>query len=621
MVIGNMPLAATLLALVGLCCSCGAGSAGDRIGNDRNIIAVADYKLLIDSSFARSPESVFAELMNGPQFPFSPHANFGYISQPVWVLVNSRNYPENMLYRIKHSLIDSVEVYLGDTLGLTHYASCGLLQPKKEPALQDVYPCFIVPRELGSKNILIKIRSSDVCVVEIETLTAPAFIERSRSTYSLFGLYFGAVIILALINFFLFISAKYTSSLWYSIYIIMFATFQAFALGIMDLHTVFNCPAILKNATPVFACICISSGSLFTADFLALAGAGALFKPFTIAFRVFVNFGLAVALLGIAGYGPLASKIISFFAPGFLVMSLAVGILRIRSLGRPAVFYAVAMAVLAAGIIANSLRNFGIIQNSFLAAHGNIIGSAFEFIIIAIALVDRFSTIEHKKNEAFREVQYAKRLVSESRLKALQAQINPHFLFNTLNTLAELVKIFPEKAEKLVVSLSRFFRYTLTASDNKMAVLGEEIEMVRTYLSIEKMRFGDRLEYALTVDGAVGDVSIPALVIQPIVENSIKHGIAQQPGGGTVSITCAVAGDVVRISIRDSGPGFDAAARHGGAAHGLQNVRERLRLLYGDEAHLHCKNMNGALIELILPTRGNEPASGIRESGIGNSSG
>ena len=116
------------------------------------------------------------------------------------------------------------------------------------------------------------------------------------------------------------------------------------------------------------------------------------------------------------------------------------------------------------------------------------------------------------------------RLKMKAELEALQAKINPHFLFNTLNSIASLISENPKAAETTIEKLSELFRYTLKDADKSTVTIGEELEIVRTYLEIEKVRFGDRLQYTINYDGSVLDLQIPALLIQPLVENSIKHG-------------------------------------------------------------------------------------------------
>ncbi len=176
------------------------------------------------------------------------------------------------------------------------------------------------------------------------------------------------------------------------------------------------------------------------------------------------------------------------------------------------------------------------------------------------------------------------RMKMEAEIQALQAKINPHFLFNTLNSIASLISENPKAAEATVEKLSELFRYTLKNAEKNTVSLAEELDIVRTYLEIEKVRFGDRLQYDIACDAAVGDFRIPALIIQPLVENSIKHGIATELRGGTIHVKATQTGKECLISVVDDGKGFDETKSVNGF--GLRSIEERLQLLYGESASL-----------------------------------
>jgi sensor histidine kinase YesM len=172
----------------------------------------------------------------------------------------------------------------------------------------------------------------------------------------------------------------------------------------------------------------------------------------------------------------------------------------------------------------------------------------------------------------------------EAELQALQAKINPHFLFNTLNSIASLISENPKAAESTVEKLSELFRYTLKSAETNTVSVAEELEIVRTYLEIEKVRFGARLQYDITCDDAVRDFMIPALIIEPLVENSIKHGIASKVHGGKIVVEVTKTDGNCLISVIDDGEGIDNANKVNGF--GLRSVEERLQLRYGASSSL-----------------------------------
>lgn len=176
-----------------------------------------------------------------------------------------------------------------------------------------------------------------------------------------------------------------------------------------------------------------------------------------------------------------------------------------------------------------------------------------------------------------------KALAAEAELKALKAQINPHFLFNTLNTIAHLIRTDPAKAEKMVEKLAETFRYALFGFEKETVPLEEELAFIEDYLDLEKERFGDRLQVKRSVAAQTLAVMVPPLILQPLVENAIKHG--QGPKGEVkLGLATSLDEEVLEIVIKDQGPGMPAHEREPTSQGiGLRNVRERLEKTYGQE--------------------------------------
>jgi len=200
--------------------------------------------------------------------------------------------------------------------------------------------------------------------------------------------------------------------------------------------------------------------------------------------------------------------------------------------------------------------------------------------------------------EALRR-QEMNRLVSQAELRALQAQINPHFLFNALNTLYGTIPREASGARGMVLNLAEIFRYFLQ-SDKTFVPLAKEMEIVRAYLEVEQLRLGDRLTVETHVDQAALAVPIPVLSLQPLVENAIKHGVAQRSEPGYVYIRGALHGEQIRISVEDSGSGIAAETTGGGV--GLNNVRRRLEICYGSTAELRLTvSPSKSVVEMDIP--------------------
>jgi hypothetical protein len=203
------------------------------------------------------------------------------------------------------------------------------------------------------------------------------------------------------------------------------------------------------------------------------------------------------------------------------------------------------------------------------------------------------------KVEALRQEEMT-RLVTQAELRALQSQINPHFLFNALNTLYGTIPREASNARRMVLNLADIFRYFLQ-SNKTFVTLAEEMEIVRAYLEVEQNRLGERLTVQIEVDDAALLVPIPVLSIQPLVENAIKHGVAQRTEPGFVRITATQGGEGLRVTVENSGaPGGQGAP---GAGVGLENVRRRLAICYGAGSDLRVDfQPETAMVELRIPT-------------------
>ncbi len=227
--------------------------------------------------------------------------------------------------------------------------------------------------------------------------------------------------------------------------------------------------------------------------------------------------------------------------------------------------------------------------------------------------------------ESLREVERVR--LAESRLReeaaraelaALQARINPHFFFNTLNTISSLLEEDPERADRVVHTLAGLFRYTFRVSDAVPVPLREELEFVRNYLGIEQARFGDRLAVTWSVDPAAEGTLVPGLVLQPLVENAVGHGVAARAGGGTVAIHAGLEGGEVVLEVADDGPGTTAPAdRLFAEGHGLGNVLRRLETFYRGRGRLEIAagaDGRGTVARVRIPAAGAEAARKVRHA-------
>jgi sensor histidine kinase YesM len=176
---------------------------------------------------------------------------------------------------------------------------------------------------------------------------------------------------------------------------------------------------------------------------------------------------------------------------------------------------------------------------------------------------------------------------SRSELKALRAQINPHFLFNALNAIASLIHTDPARADAAVEQLAEVFRYTLRRSEHEWAPLDQELAFARAYLDVEQARFGKRLSFSIDAAPQTAGAQVPSMLLHTIVENAVKHGISQVRGTGRIEIRAITEDDVLLLEVTDTGPGLDQpGARRTGESFGLRSVRDRLRGHFAERGSL-----------------------------------
>jgi LytS/YehU family sensor histidine kinase len=205
--------------------------------------------------------------------------------------------------------------------------------------------------------------------------------------------------------------------------------------------------------------------------------------------------------------------------------------------------------------------------------------------------------------EKERVEQELRTLATQAELKALKAQINPHFLFNTLNTIAALIHTNPALAETTVERLAEMLRYALASTERGMAPLAEEMACVDSYLEIEQARFGHRLRVTREIAPETLQAAVPSLILQPLVENAVRHG--QGANGSTdLTIRILLQGNDIQIAIADRGPGMPPGYKIGsGPGHGLRNVDERLRKTYGRGLEVERNEPSGTVVTVRIPRR------------------
>jgi hypothetical protein len=225
-------------------------------------------------------------------------------------------------------------------------------------------------------------------------------------------------------------------------------------------------------------------------------------------------------------------------------------------------------------------------------------------VLIYGALVGLVHALDHYGRSRERAAAVESRL-REAQLDLLRAQLRPHFLFNALNTISELVHEDPERADAMIGHLSELLRASIDAGDRQLAPLGEEVALVEHYLAIQRVRFGDRLTVHIDVPDACRASPVPHLILQPLVENAIVHGLAPRASGGTLWIRASIGKSGLVVTVEDDGVGLSSPEAQTGV--GLANTRARLAAMYGEGASLEVSDRSGGGVVVTLTT-----ATGLR---------
>jgi len=214
------------------------------------------------------------------------------------------------------------------------------------------------------------------------------------------------------------------------------------------------------------------------------------------------------------------------------------------------------------------------------------------YVSAIFAIILPLKIWNNTRNEKKLEVQQAR--LNEARLAALTSQINPHFLFNTLNSVSSLIRTNPEQARSVVYKLSSILRWLLRKKEN-LTPLREELSFIDNYMAIEMVRFGDKLRFIKEIDPETLDMLVPSMLLQPLVENSIRHGLSSKVEGGMIRVRSSLAGNKLHVLVEDDGIGMAesklATLLDGGI--GVNNVNERLKVLFGDEYRMWVDSKPG----------------------------
>lgn len=263
-----------------------------------------------------------------------------------------------------------------------------------------------------------------------------------------------------------------------------------------------------------------------------------------------------------------------------------------------------AMPLSATSIVANIAFVHTVPARTLLHPHVFLVLWA-NHLVLMISWMALYLAARHRRQAEVNAVRL-ELIAQQAQLRGLRAQLNPHFLFNCLNSLRELIVENPQSAERMVTQLSALLRYSLQSDHTEQVPLAEEIQAVKDYLDLETVRFEDRLRVHWKVASGVAAAAVPPMLLQTLVENALKHGVARRPEGGEVTIAAWPEDSLVHLEVTNNGSLPEIPSQNG---IGLKNARTRLQLLYGEKGNIVLENApeNRVRAAVTLPFRTTEP--------------
>jgi len=252
----------------------------------------------------------------------------------------------------------------------------------------------------------------------------------------------------------------------------------------------------------------------------------------------------------------------------------------------------------------SSFPSFSGLDERFSSLVSILFGAGFLLYLLSVASHYVILTMEESSKAEARALETSI-LARDAELKALKAQVNPHFLFNSLNSISALTSVNPDKAREMCILLAEFLRITLGLGEKTSVPLSEELSLLDRYLAIEKVRFGTRLQMEEQIQEESRSIYMPPLLLQPLIENAVNHGIANLPEGGFVRLSCTTQNGLLALAVENSFDPESTPARKSGL--GLRNVRQRLEARYGKEATMRVSAQDGTFrVDLSFPAHREE---------------
>jgi sensor histidine kinase YesM len=542
------------------------------------------------SFFKKGSEAVSIKSLkdNPGSFSFTPFTSpvplIGFSRQNTWVKVkaeNPGNEPIRAYLRFADAGIEDISFYhiRPDTA-----ISCttGTLRPFHRRDVDDrdfIFHCYFSPH--SSSTIYLRCRSTSSLELPVSIIDEESFLKKQRTDHLVSGFVYGILLFFGIAALYLTLIYRDANFRNFAIFMLHYCAMLAIGDGILYMYVWPEFPSMQNTAHNYFFVGSLIWGILFAIHFLK---ADQYHRRVTMVGYFMVALW-AVALFFSLGIFPrFAERLLNILALLTIFYVLFIALLTFRHHDWASrlcfftwygfLFLVIARIVIFSFALPAAPVLIGILHSGY---HYHI-AMLVVAIQMSISISYRLRMIEKDRNAALLETAALQRKTLELKLSTLQARVQPHFLFNTLNTIANLIVVDAPGAERALIELSEFYRMTLRYASRNITRLHEEIDLVKRYLVLEKMKFGKRLSFSFDVDDRSRDVLLPSMSLQILVENSLKHGIHPKIDGGSIHVTTSMTGEKCKIEVNDTGIGIRKKKSDSGT--GLANLRSRLDLVY-----------------------------------------
>lgn len=477
---------------------------------------------------------------------------------------------------------------------------------KQKQDMDFFYPTFAIDQNISENEyVYMNIYSTFTQNYDIKLFTENHFEDYKDKRILFIGMIFGIFIALILFNTVVFLELRDKAYFWYVMYLVTLVIYEGDLLGVFSVYIPNIYPAIMKNTITLSLLVMLTSLT-FSKVFFDIKGVFPKHNKYFIWIYTAVGIGLILDQTNLSTISNLYAHNLSLFGACYVIY---IGIRTVNIEYRQAKFFLVGWAVVIFSLIISLARHMGLIANNSFTINITIIAFVIHAIFLSAAIVERMKfLIEEKKRDEVR-IKTAEETANLNEIMFLQAQIKPHFLYNTLNVIASLCRIDSSRARLLILDLSSYLHHTFSYKpDSYQSSLEAELEYVKAYVNIEQARFKDKINVIYDI-AEVKDAIVPAMSIQPLVENAIRHGLRKGVGYGTVTLRILELDNKLQIEVEDDGIGLtedqvdiiNIGEKSLSGGIGLININRRLKMLYGSELKVESILGKGTCFSFNIP--------------------